>query len=155
MPRNAPPAEPSTAPISSELAPLEAFAVGKAVGERQLKELRPRLTAGAGQAVDLTLRIAGLINVAENSTSTQIKSVPADKMLAFVLGRLGARARNPLAAAVESEFADWRRGGELPPIEEASIDLADDLIRAASRKENVQKNGAVSAALEVRVVRRR
>lgn len=154
MPRDAKPSEPAIAPANSELSPLECFALAKAVGDRDLKELRPRLEIGSGQEVDLTVRIHGLVNVADSATSTTTRSAGADKVLASVLAHLSARTRKPLLELVKADFEAYRAGGELPELADEAIDLADDLLKSASRKENTTKSGAVSAALAVELIAR-
>jgi len=145
---------PCTATTPTELTPLEKFAIAKALPKSQLELLRPRLEAGPMQEVDLTVRIRGCVNVAEDASSTATVNAGADKVLACVLSHVSARARKNVLDAVRTDFAGYCLGGELPAIADGAVDLADDLINAASRLENKPKKGAVSAALAIELVER-
>jgi hypothetical protein len=147
MPRVKEFAEPTAVASESDLSPLEMHALAKSA--RKLTELRDRLEVGDAQPVDFTVRIRGVVSVAGDSSSTARETAAADKVLAAVLAQIKPRARAVLAHAVKDCFAGYGAGGELPAIDEAAIDLADDLLRAASREINKAKRGNVSAAVEV------
>lgn len=154
MPRSCQASEPSTAPATTGLTPLEMFALDKAVKDKELKDLRPRLELGDAQAVDFTARFRGCVNVAGDATSTSTQSAGADQVLACVLSHVSARARKTLLDQVKGDFADFRANGDAPKLADDVVDLADDLLKSATRQANVPKRGAVSAALEVKLVKR-
>jgi hypothetical protein len=154
MPRACNPAEPCTAPAETELTPIETFAVRKAVKDAQLDKLRPRLKLGDGQQVDFTVRIRGAVNVAGNATETKTESVKPDQVLACVLSHVSARARKTLLEQVKGDFAVYRANGGAPKLADDLVDLADDLLKSATREVNAPKKGAVSGALELKLVKR-
>ncbi|HJT31057.1 MAG TPA: hypothetical protein VJ783_03245 [Pirellulales bacterium] len=149
MPRRTQPTE-TIAPAVSQLTPLELFALGKATGERQLKELRPRLQVGDGQAVDFTVRIRGELNVAGESSQTTSEKPPVDQVLAAVLSCLTGRARAIAREHVQKLFRAWTAAGEdLPEIDDQFVDAADDLLTSLGRSVTKSKKGNVTASLAV------
>ena len=96
------------------------------------------------------------MNVQDEYRSKHPKSAAlADRVLASVLSHVSARARKTLLDAVKGDFADYRTGNEAPRIGDDMVDLADDLLKSATRKVNAPKAGAVSGALELKLVKTR
>lgn len=143
-----------TAASASELTPLESHALAKATTAKKLSDVRDRLSVADAQAVDFTVRVRGVVSVAADTASTARETPPADKMLAAVLDFVSPRARKVLLNEVQKKFQEFAAGGELPAVSDAAVDLADDLLTAASREVNKPKRGNVSAALEVTLKKR-
>ena len=153
MPRTKRFTEPETAASDTGLEPLELHALAKAA--RKLDQVRDRLKVGEAQPVDFTVRIRGVVSVAADTASTTREVAPADKLLAAVIEFIQPRARVVLLREVKKRFESFAGGGELPPASDAAIDLADDLLLAASREQQRPKRGNVTAAVEVTLEGRR
>lgn len=149
MPRRPSTRETITPTSELLLSPLESFALAKAVSERQLKDLRPRLNVGDGQAVDFTVGIRGAINVAGDASATSTQKPAADQLLAALLGCLTTRARAIAREHLKHLYSAWIAGGDAPEIEPSLIDAADDLLASCSRQVSTSKRGAISASLAV------
>lgn len=152
MPRRTPKTEPAVAPVNDSLSPLELTALAKA--PKGLAALRPRLEVGDAQAVDVTVRVRGVVSVASNSSATVVKTPPADLVLAAVISTLKPKARAAVAETLGLLFADYRKGGDLPQVANDAVDAADDLLRSSSREETQNKTGAVNATLAIELVKR-
>lgn len=149
MPRRSTISETITPASEPLLSPLESFAIAKAISERQLKELRPRLDVADGQAVDFTVRIHGALNVASDASATSLEKPPADAVLAAVLGAMAPRALPLVRLHVRRLFSAWTAGEELPALDPKHSDAADDLLTVVSRSVTKSKRGNVSASLAV------
>lgn len=150
MPRQKKPLETITPTAGAPpLSPLESFALAKAVGDRQLRELRDRLDVADGQTVDFTVRVRGALNVAGDGAATASEKPPVDQVLAAVISSIQPRAWPVVRLTVRRLFSAWTAGGDLPAIEDRAVDEADDLLATISRSVTRSKRGAVSASLAV------
>ncbi len=133
-----------------ELSPAEWQALR--VAAKPADKHRDRLEAGS-HAVDLALRLSGVLVVAADSQATCKDSVPAQLLLAWVLAELGPKTRDKVLSAVKGHARTFT-AGELPPAAPAdALVAAEDLVEATTRPKQVERRGNVVGSLTLKRVK--
>jgi|GEM_PF-4789452 len=124
---------------------LEYFALAVAGKRNCGKKRRAELAVGNGQAVDVTLRIRGAIDVQEGTTAVTSKAPAALDLLAVMLHLLPANMRAKMTDAMRKAFAK-RAALELQP---GVLTLAEKLLGDVSEEKTSHRAGAVSGSISV------
>jgi hypothetical protein len=134
------------------LSPLESHAV--MIAGKPAAKLRDHLAAGNGQAVDVTVRLVGSINVGEPQTQTVCKKPDAGEVLALVLNGLSPMDRDNAVKRVTRLYAPFTRG-EAPPTVTGPVQaLADQLLVSCAQSTTRESRGNVTGAIDVQLVAR-
>ena len=125
---------------------LEAAALRLA--SRQLEERAKDVQPGKGQTVDVILRLQGILNRGADGTSTRQTKPNAEVVLAWILSRMSAQARDKLgddwAAAIAAELTE----ASDPDAQRR----AENMLSAAARSVTYQRSGALTGAVNVSLV---
>ena len=112
---------------------LETIAIAKAVKKAATDRARNGLEPGQGQRVDVTVRVAGLINVAEDYDRTPTVNIPMLDALALAIHDAGITGKNALAALQRAMTRAIEQDDDAKRIiaeQRASLETAEIAVRA-------------------------
>lgn len=144
--------------MAKPVTPLDYHAL-KIVGKKA-DAVRDKLVEGAGQAVDLTVRIAGAISVGANvpeGTTTAVEYLSHEVLLTLVLSRLSERKQAEIARDLVTACKPYLAGGPLPVALPSDVRRAQQLASSLTRSKEVTtagRHGAVSGSLSIEVIER-
>jgi hypothetical protein len=139
--------------MNANLTSIEALALSKALAEKDAKEARTNINPGK-HAVDLTVRIVGTFNVAEDTDKAPTCSIPLRAVLAELLHTTGA-VREAAERALCKVTTDAINGIAPDPERQAVVDAweAAHLQPVIDKLPRTPVKGKVTTKLTVEVVR--
>jgi len=142
--------EATTPEAADELNALELHALAN-IGKRAQRDA---LAPGNGQAVDVTIHLAGAINVGEDGTPAAHTKPDAALLLAVALEQLGEGARQKILNAIAGRFAAFVADGTPPEAAEDAAKAVAELLATLTHHGTAKRRGTVTAALKATVLRR-
>lgn len=121
-----------------------------AVAAKPARNVRDQLQPGDYQ-IDAIVRIKGQLSVGHPQPCSSTSSVPAQLLLAAVLGQFGPRKR---IAIVDQILATIAADAGAVNVDNKSLQQAERLIRETTTQTPKTKNGNVTGKLDVSVVDR-
>ena len=126
--------------------PLEWQALS--IAAKEAAKHRGALTVGEGQPVDVTLRIAGCVDVCPDSTATIRRSPTVTDLIIGMLLATPEPERSPLADRL-AELWPTIGAAQLPP---GLAQIAENLLASLQRQEQQPKRGAITGAVAVQKI---
>ncbi len=116
---------------------------------RQAAKYRDELPSGKGQAVDMLLRIQGVIDVAEDGVSRRTNKPSAELIMAHVLRIMDGLVKPTNMAELMVAIRGAAENGELPESDEAYQYKAAEMIRTLSTQKEIPRKGAVTGSFQI------